>query len=227
MDNNINFDIEQIRQKKREIASIEEKIENKRKAFEEIIQPLIDTVDGMKNELYILFERSIPIRLGDLLEELALLFEISVSDIYVDIEVDISCYGKHNMLEMRELMREYRCEVFRTNNMIMMLDLFSCNEKYVIICEPVFEYYACLPINLEEYQFDGRKLIDYCSIKYDYDDRGVFTKLVINNDIENIICNFNLGYLDKVDIDSWKPTDMFVQAIVNCLDKKCNLVRKK
>lgn len=188
---------------------------------------LIENFDRLKNELGVLAERLIPIRLGDLLVELALLFGIEVGDIYVDIEIDISFYGKHDMLQMIEFINDFNASNCRTNNSKMKLDLFGCNEEYATTCEPVFEYYSLLPVDLEEYQDDGRKLIDYCSIKYAYDDNGVYTKIVINKDIENIVCNFNLGYLDRENDSDWKPADMFTQAIINCLEKGYVLVRKK
>lgn len=223
MNYDINTYIEKLNNKRNEIAFIERKIKNRKKIFEKIIRPLVDTLQRRKKELYDLYQIEVSVRLGDLLSELALLAEIKVSDIYVEIETGISFYGKYNIIEMLQLMNDPTVKNCKSNTNEMKLDLFGCSSDYNVTLKPVFEYYTSLPLYLEEIQSDGRKIIQYCNVKYGYDtDGGVYTKMVINNDVENIICNFNLGYLNKVSDEDWNPADLFNQAIINCASRNYN-----
>lgn len=195
-----------------ERRAFEEKVAIERKKFEDTLTPLKESSAKLSDEFNALGLKTVAIRLGDLVNELSELSQVSVSNIRVKIETNISFCGRHNLKKIAEMLDYLRIKGHWN---------VAINDKSKD--KQSFYYDLSFKLNLDEAQADGKSLLHHCT----YEIRpSVFsdidcTILHIDRDIDDIILNIPLSYLAIGDIDAinggkWYPSDLIMQAFINC-----------
>lgn len=198
-----------------ERTAFEEKIAIERKKFEETLNPLKECSTKLSNEFNTLGQNIVAIRLGDLVNELSKLSQVSVSNIGVKTEINISFCGKHNLREIAE-----------------MLDYIKMQSRWNVVFndksmdKQSFYYQMFFKLNLDEVQADGKTLLEHCTyeIKSDTFSDKYYTVLHIDRNIDDIILNISLrdlaiGNTDAINEGKWYPSDLIMQAVINCVSR--------
>lgn len=233
--------IKSIQSKKEELENIKKQIANKRtafereiekmrKEFEDSLEPLKENSNRTFEEFNLLASNKVCVSLGNLVTQLSSLTGISTSDMGISIRTNVAYWGKYKLETIAALMNSspssLRCIGCSDKDNSLRLILYadksiSCWDEKQAFC-----YDMTFKLNLEELQSDGISLLEHCSVKVGYDDfaEDYFTTLVIDKNIGGLNCNFSLGSIVQDDVtngfkDSWFPSDLLRQAIINCVEK--------
>lgn len=216
MEKNVKECLDELRRKKQELKSASKDMTKKGKLYEEAktrYNEAITRKELLEDEIDNFSTSQIfQVRLGDLLEELSHLTNIPIEEIEVDLFFDAWYKADINM-NVEDM--KAHLNVIRPG---IVFNICSSNGH--------FEYFGTskgyekseLPI----IQADGKSLFAHSSFKYAnsiYFGKN-FVAPVIDKDIEDIILKFNLGYLEKTDSAIWYPSELFIEAIINCLEKE-------
>jgi len=206
--------IKEIIVKRNIIAVYEKDIISKEKLFSEILERLKETQLMRIEELEKLEKTKITISLGDLLDELSYLSGVLREDISVKVDTKISFAGKRSMDEMINLYKK----VSEREKTVMQVRIKDSSEKNR------FNYYIYFPLDMDEVQADGRRLVEYLvPSNYAVFDGYDYTHLVVCGDIKNLNCHFSVKDLELDDkFGSWYPSELIRMAIINCINKKKN-----
>ena len=224
MNNDITECIKCLQEKKMTIDAIDGKIDEERTAFEkkvaiermkfeETLTPLKENSIKLSDEFNTLGQNTVSIRLGDLVNELSKLSQVSVSNIEVKIETNISFWGKHNLKKIAE-----------------MLDYIKMQSRWDVVLndksmdKQSFCYQMFFKLNLDEVQADGKTLLEHCTYEIkssDYSDK-YYTMLHIDRNIDDIILNIPLrdlaiGNTNAINEGKWYPSDLIMRAVINCV----------
>lgn len=209
--NNIRENLEQLKKNKMELNSIVQEIAQKRRDFETSLVPMREKFNDINNKTSQIGNRIVSVRLGDLLDEICWLSQTNVENLEISLCANISLDGVYSATEFLKYINypeEYIIN-FR----------LSGGNKGVY----AFNYVAALSMNFDSIQADGNTLFEHCSAvtKRRFNDVE-YTELVVDKDIENIILNFTYNYLSLDTNASWRPADLFTQAVINCEERKAN-----
>ena len=195
------------------IDTIEKTLAEKRASFERTLTPLKEESAKLSESLESLCDNTIPIRLGDLLEELANLTDINVSSIGIDTESGIILRGKHSIEEIIKT-DEVKPKVLSD---IWELDLYSNKDgKSYNRLEQTFRYTMGLKNNITDIQADGKMFLEHCTARSVNDSH---TYLEITGDVSDLILNIPLGDLIGKSSSRWYPADVMTQAVFNCVER--------
>ena len=144
-------------------------------------------------------EEVITIRIGDLLEEISELTDININELETKITVVNGIYTKN--------VKDIPNNLIKGN--IPFVSYLNIHDKAgkKILCEEVSIF-----DNLEEIEADGENLLSHCTLEKGCGARKV---LVINKDVENIICHFKL---EALDFENYKDNYLLPRALRNCLE---------
>ena len=221
MDNDLRNCIEEIFKMRDEIDTIEKTLAEKRASFERTLTPLKEESAKLSESLESLCDNTIPIRLGDLLEELANLTDINVSNIGIDTESGIILRGKHSIEEMIKT-DELKTKVLSD---IWELDLYSNKEgKSYNRLEQTFRYIIRLRNNITDVQADGKMFLEHCTARSVNDSH---TYLEITGDVSDLILNIPIGDLIRKSSSEWYPADAITQAVMNCVERNKEISKKR
>lgn len=213
MDNDLRNYIKAIFEMRDKIDTIEKVLAEKRANFEKTLTPLKEESAKLSESLESLCDNTIPIRLGDLIEELANLTDINVSSIGIDTESGIILRGKHSIEEIIKT-DEVKPKVLSN---IWELDLYSNKDrKSYNRLEQTFRYTIGLKNNITDIQADGKMFLEHCTARSVNDSH---TYLEITGDVSALILNIPIGDLIGKSSSRWYPADLMTQAITNCVEK--------
>lgn len=183
--------IEFYKKKKEEIRNIKEEINRQYNDFDKFMQPQKDYLKKKELELNnCLTENVIKVRLGDVVDKLALKTNQNRDDIIYNVKINMYTEGKKSL------------EYFKTNSKgihynynsspYAIITFFSNRENgnYILEC----------PINFNEIQADNKKFIDHCSVKtYPDFNRliGSKTYIEVDKDIDDIMINIEISHLNN------------------------------
>lgn len=209
-----------LNEKKGEMSAKIKLIELKRREYEDVFSSLNSELRILKAELKELRENIVSVKLGDLLDELSWLSGTSLDEIRSSIKFNMNFASVEQFYEMIDNIREnggnhlVKNVRFRLWNELNKQNLTSVS----------FDYFAFLEFDLGDIQNDGKLLVEHimCEIE-PYSNGEIFVTFSLDKNINDVICNFNLGNLKSESAASWYPGDLFLQAIVNCSQKDYNL----
>lgn len=238
MNDDLRKRIEELQERKAKITAIERKREetrvdfrkkvfNERMAFEKRMSAekdnyeqslvLLDT-DRTKlfNEVRALGKDIVSIKMGDLIEALAFLKDIDVSNINVIVDPIISFSGNYSMKQASELINTIYYDYI--TNLVVEL---TCDCKINSSMMMLFTYLIRLNAKFTDVQSDGKTLLEYCTAKVIYDARAreYRTDLYIDRNINDLILNIPLSYLVRESENNWYPADLMRQAVINCVER--------
>lgn len=180
-----------------EKCAFEKKIKDESTELEEKIQLMRERkeVDKVNDRIYSLGENVASIRIGDLIEEIANLGEISTSDVLVGVFIDDINIVVHTIEEMYELVKQ---GIIKDSNYLFQVasssNLFFCRMK--------------LCADLSSVQADGKTFLEHCVVIPGMEK----THLYVNINCEDLIVNIPLSQLPT------KP-DIISQAVINCVER--------
>ena len=221
----MSFDISEylklLEDKKKEEEAVKNTIEKKDKEYRENIKPFKDAQIKIKREIGELKATKILLKLGDLINELAILSGINVENISLEIRATIDCSNYKNI---EDLLRKKL-----TNERLRLLIAGSKNLPFNENHPHPFYYSIKLPFNFNEIQADGKTFFEHCSlrVKNSNKDKKQYIEFLVTENIEDVICNFSLSTLTKEDKESWYPSSLIKQAIINCASKQHSFETKK
>lgn len=226
MEKKISADIKYLEEKKEEIKTFENMIELKKsefqdsiekqiKQFEETLKPLEDILTTKKNEFKQLGDTQITMSISELVEALAEVTNINVSDIKVKTSINFGYWGKWKPDTVRSLIKSKKPDCTFTKKTIAI--------KSTKINNVPFYIELLSDIDLDEIQADGKTLLEHCSIKKSYDDvQGCYyTMLVLDKNIESLNCTVTLKQFVDEKRNSYADL-VFNKAILYCVKNKMN-----
>lgn len=238
MNDDLRKRIEELQERKAEITSIERKREetrvdfrkkifNERMAFEKRMSVEKDNYERslvildadrtkLFNEVRSLGKDLVSIKMGDLIEELAFLKDIDVSNISVVIDPIISFSGNYSMKQVSELINTIYYD-YIINLVVELTGNCETNSSMMTL----FTYLIRLNAKFTDVQSDGRTLLEHCTAKVIYDARAreYRTDLYIDRNINDLILNIPLSYLVRESESNWYPADLMRQAVINCVER--------
>lgn len=221
MDNDLRNYIKAIFEMRDKIDTIEKVLAEKRANFEKTLTPLKEESAKLSESLESLCDNTIPIRLGDLIEELANLTDINVSSIGIDTESGIILRGKHSIEEIIKT-DEVKPKVLSN---IWELDLYSNKDrKSYNRLEQTFRYTIGLKNNITDIQADGKMFLEHCTARSVNDSH---TYLEITGDVSALILNIPIGDLIRKSSSEWYPADAITQAVMNCVERNKEISKKR
>lgn len=221
MDNDLRNYIKAIFEMRDKIDTIEKVLAEKRANFEKTLTPLKEESAKLSESLESLCDNTIPIRLGDLIEELANLTDINVSSIGIDTESGIILRGKHSIEEIIKT-DEVKPKVLSN---IWELDLYSNKDrKSYNRLEQTFRYTIGLKNNITDIQADGKMFLEHCTARSVNDSH---TYLEITGDVSALILNIPIGDLIGKSSSRWYPADAITQAVMNCVERNKEISKKR
>lgn len=222
MDYSIYERLELLRAKKAEIKVINNEINKMKKEYDENMGDLSCVLDKKKEELAELSDIILSVRLGDLISEISWLSGVDVKNIHVSLETNVSLDELYNLgtpeiLDSLDIPDDKKvCRVIRFA--LWNDHIINTGDSYNYVS---FNYFMFLELDFNSIQADGKKLIEHCSvITKNPSGRKAYNEFVIDKDIDNVICDFDLGCVDHRDGISWYPADLFSQAIINCIQRQ-------
>lgn len=226
MNNDIIQCIKLLQERKTEIDVIDRKIDEERTAFEEIValerkkfeeslNPLKEEVTKLSMDFDTIGQNVVPITLGNLVNELAALSGVDVSNIGVEIKSNVEFWGKNSLNKILEL---FSYKNIQGRWAVVLTDKSTSN--------PSFCYKMNFKLNLNAIQADGKTFLAHCmnEIRYDSYLDKYYTILCVGRNRDDIILNIPLNSLFKKDHkgicdEKWYPTDLMRQAVINCVEK--------
>lgn len=208
MEKSIKEYLDELRRKQDELRSVSRDLIKMR----ELYRQKTNEQKNLNDEVYNLHANQIfQVRVGDFLEELSYLANIPVDEIKIKLFFDSLCRvsGKMDVESIKKnlnvVLPGIVFEICDSDGYFKYFGTSSCYTK------------SELPI----IQADGKSLFDHSSFRYaGLTHFGDLVAPVIDRNIEDIILKINLGLLDKKECSNWYPSDLFVKAIENCLEKE-------
>lgn len=208
---NIRELLEQLNENKKRLDNIVQDMAQKRRDYETSLIPLKEEYSTISDESSKIGSTKFSIKLGDLLDEMCWLSETNVEDLEISLYANVSLDGVHNI-------EDFLGYISDVNNCHINFRLSSDNKG-----DYSFNYATLLSMNLNSIQADGRTLLEHCSAVVERRrNGGEYTELVVDKDIENVILSFNLNYLSMETSATWRPADLFTQAVLNCEEREQN-----
>lgn len=166
-----------------------------------------------KEELDLLKETKISVRMGDLLEEISILSGISRDDLNVKLETNLLFRGFSKHFDKHSLYnRGILCSIHIEGKNLKTRD--------------VVNYITILPIESGLIQNEDGSLGEHCTLKYEISYGERYTRVIFDQNIDDIVFDFSLMHLVAKENLGWYPANLFTKAVVNC-DKKKNIDHKK
>lgn len=229
-DSDIYSSLKILKKLKKSISSLKNEIDNendrKKKIISNYKQELADcemNLSLFKEELLLVRKEIcsksntlISVSLGDLVHEISKLSGINGDNIRVKLDTDIELLGVHSENEMFNLFNQ----VDGDYNIVLLIEGGNVNKSSLIT------YLTRIPLDNELKEIN-KGLLGHCSRKIVNNFGKVYTRIVLDKDINDIILNFRLYHLDKLESYSWFPSELFTQAVVNCLSKANKKAKKK
>ena len=170
------------------------------------------------------------IRLGDLISEISYLSGVRIDDIHVSLLTNIRCDDEvidDKVLD--EIEKSIECSEEPKGIMFRLWSEANKNyDNYIS-----FSYFTFLPfMGFSSIQASGRQLLEHISfVDRKYGDILQHKEVVIDKDIENVVCNFSAGCLNYTNGISWYPASLISQAVINCVlmqyDEKIGKVKAR
>lgn len=197
--------LEKLNENKREMSAIVRDMAQMRQDYEMAVMPLREEFNSILKESSMIGNNIVFVKLGDLLEEICWLSETNVEDLDVSLVSNISLIGEYNKEEFLKYVKDYR--------MNFMLSGFNTSGYS-------FNYITSLSMDLDSIQADAKDLKEHCSVITKKHLNGkMYTELVVDKDIENIILGINLNLLCLDTSATWRYADLFTQAVLNCEER--------
>ena len=202
----------------------EKKISNDEKEFEKVMHALRKKLKRLLSEFHLLYNDSVSVRLGDLINELFRLTEIKVSNIEVDTNYDVVFNGGYTRHTINELLDSASISIrhggdeSRPNFEVVLKD--STFGSDADRC--AFLYFIRSNVKLDEVQADGKMFLEHCtatrSVEYINFERQEYTTLNVKKNIPDLILKISLKDLVRgSDTKCWYPSDIMKQAVINCV----------
>lgn len=243
MDYDLEKRIEELRQKKEGIVAINSKEVEDRTIFEEemiikdkkyreemgaemdALERLISTLklerERLSKEFNTLCGETVPVRLGDLIEELARLRCIDDTYIRVNIKPITSFDGLHYIDEITKLINTVYYDFTATLEITLACSWCTKDCAGITSISRIFSYLIRTNSKFTDVQADGKTLLEHCDANVIYNTRTGkhSTDLVVSENIKDLVVNISLGHMIRESDAEWYPIDLIKQALINCEEK--------
>ena len=207
-----------------ERKEFEKKISDDEKKFEKAMHTLRKKLEHLLSEFHLLYNDSVSVRFGDLINELSRLTGIKVSNIEVNTYYNVVFNGGYTRHTINELLDSanisirYGGDESRPNFDVVLKD--STFGSDADRC--AFLYFIRSNVKLDEVQADGKMFLEHCtatkSVDYINFERQEYTTLNVKKNIPDLILKISLKDLVRgSDTKCWYPADIMKQAVINCV----------
>lgn len=209
-----------------ERKAFEKKISDDEKEFEKAMRILRKKLECLLSEFHLLYNDSVSVRFGDLINELSRLTGIKVSNIEVNTSYEVVFNGGYTRHTINELLDSASISIrhggdeTRPNFEVVLKD--STFGSDADRC--AFLYFIRSNVKLDEVQADGKMFLEHCtattSVDYINFERQEYTTLNVKKNIPDLILKISLKDLVRgSDTKCWYPADIMTQAVINCVEK--------
>ena len=243
MDYDLEKRIEELRQKKEGIVAINSKEAEDRTIFEEEmaikdkkhreemdveVDALERSISALKlererlsKEFKTLCGETVPVRLGDLIEELARLRCIDDTYIRVNIKPIISFDGLHYIDEITKLINTVYYDFTATLEITLACSWCTGARTGITSISRIFSYLIRTNSKFTDVQADGKTLLEHCDANVIYNTKTGkhSTDLVVSENIKDLVVNISLGHMIRESDAEWYPADLITQAVINCVER--------
>lgn len=164
---------------------------------------------------------TVPVRLGDLIEELARLRCIDDTYIRVNIKPIISFDGLHYIDEITKLINTVYYDFTATLEITLACSWCTKDCAGITSISRIFSYLIRTNSKFTDVQADGKTLLEHCDANVIYNTRTGkhSTDLVVSENIKDLVVNISLGHMIRESDAEWYPIDLIKQALINCEEK--------
>ena len=209
-----------------ERKEFEKKISDDEKEFEKAMHTLRKKLEHLLSEFHLLYNDSVSVRFGDLINELSRLTGIKVSNIEVNTYYNVVFNGGYTRHTINELLDSANISIrhggdeSRPNFDVVLKD--STFGSDADRC--AFLYFIRSNVKLDEVQADGKMFLEHCtatkSVDYINFERQEYTTLNVKKNISDLILKISLKDLVRgSDTKCWYPADLIKQAVINCVER--------
>lgn len=231
MEKNLSERIKYLQEKKDELELVKVKIEDERRKFETILEGMNEWASKVSEEINSLGETTVPVKLSDLVQEMANLTGVNVLDMGIKITTDVVYWGKNDKKKMLELINSevipLKCKGDSVWKNHWLLELFANkNENMHAEKNQSFCFSMLFDLRLDEVQADGKTLFEHCAAEIGYDKilHKHYTFLAIDENIGDLILNLSLKDLARDDsvekYNTWYPSCILSLAVINCVERE-------
>ena len=211
-----------------ERKEFEKKISDDEKEFEKAMHTLRKKLKCLLSEFHLLYNDSVSVRFGDLINELSRLTGIKVSNIEVNTYYNVVFNGGYTRHTINELLDSANISIrhggdeSRPNFEVVLKDSTFGSDADTDRC--AFLYFIRSNVKLDEVQADGKMFLEHCtatkSVDYINFERQEYTTLNVKKNIPDLILKISLKDLVRgSDTKCWYPADIMKQAVINCVEK--------
>ena len=211
-----------------ERKEFEKKISDDEKEFEKAMHTLRKKLKCLLSEFHLLYNDSVSVRFGDLINELSRLTGIKVSNIEVNTYYNVVFNGGYTRHTINELLDSANISIrhggdeSRPNFEVVLKDSTFGSDADTDRC--AFLYFIRSNVKLDEVQADGKMFLEHCtatkSVDYINFERQEYTTLNVKKNIPDLILKISLKDLVRSsDTKCWYPADIMTQAVINCVER--------
>ena len=190
-------------------------------ALERSISALKLERERLSKEFKTLCGETVPVKLGDLIEELARLRCIDDTYIRVNIKPIISFDGLHYIDEITKLINTVYYDFTATLEITLACSWRTKDWAGITSISRIFSYLIRTNLKFTDVQADGKTLLEHCDANVIYNTKtGMHsTDLVVSENIKDLVVNISLGHMIRESDAEWYPADLIKQALINCEEK--------
>lgn len=222
---NICEELTYLKDKKKRIDSIVGSIKIKTEEYEKSIEELRQQLVVNRNELDLIKNSFVQVRLGDLIDEISWLSGVNRSNISVSLSVSRIFPSLEDLISfVNDINDNYLIDnvKFSINSNLSKKDIDGVP----------FSYFSFLSFYYNDVQYDGKTVKDHCYISHEILTNGDVSLVIdIIKEIDDVICKIPFYDLEYKDNNSWYPADLFTQAVINVSSREYNSkvdkIRKK
>ena len=225
---NINEELTSLEEKRRNVDFVMEDIRVKTEEFEKSIICLKEELIFNRNEVDLIRNSFVQVRLGDLIDEISWLSGVSKNNIFVSLSFSKIFPNMEDSLSFVDDIND-STDSYLVDNVKFSIKSNLSKEDIGVV---PFSYFSFLFFDLNDIQYDGKLLKEHCCVSFEPFTNGEVSLTVsIKKNIDDIICNIPFYDLENKDNISWYPADLFRQALICAslkeYNKKVDMIRKR
>lgn len=192
MQNKFYEDLNTLKNLSDELKNVKSLISKRKKEYEEQLRKDKELESSIDYKISELSSSVINVRLGDLLDNIALLTAVNKKDIIVSLKANMQTYGRLSLDKLIDYFKLDNCSGRRKKTMFLIIT-DSNDEEH-----KTFYIKVRCNRNLNAIQADGKPLYEHCSSSSHYEDYqfSFVSDLIIDKDLEDVVISFDLGFLD-------------------------------
>ena len=202
-----------------ELFEMQAGLNSQKKSFNFPIQPRARAIQAKVMEIYRLQEKTFPVALKDVVDELAKLSELSKNQIQITAYTNCHYKSTEGPLTKKEVLA--KCEANKKSETLTNFLTVSIGTRPAVKGSKAFWFTFSYPLSLKSKTSNGKRLIDIATLKSLKTKMGTITSVEFDpTPAELIVFPFTLAHLIEGKEDNCTNPELIKQAVENCLAKQ-------